>query len=140
MNEAISLKVPLDLLNKKVTTTYFMWLLMHSFWLTGNAQHQVLVSKDQVIERQNKRLKKTHDSKVNADARLASLQIRASDAAALAKASKSKSRADDAYAKAQAASLQTVGTGSGKVAILLPSVLPTDILSRRTSSYGRGLM
>lgn len=101
-----------------------------------NAHHQMLVTKDDAIERHNKRLKKSHNFKVAADTRLQSIQDQPTNPAGIEKALQTKARADIAYARATTASLQIIGSGSGKVPILLPS----DIVSQRSSSMSRGSM
>lgn len=76
----------------------------------------------------NKQLKTALDRASNAKERLNQVQTRANHnpsseklAQDLSKAKKSKNTAEDAYAKALSQSIGVIRTGSGRVALALPS-------------------
>ena len=80
----------------------------------------MFATQDAAIERNNKRLKKAHTAKAETASRLLQAQMGAGspERAALA-----VERARKQYDKALEASLQVVGSGSGKVGLLLPSTV-----------------
>lgn len=90
----------------------------------GHSHHQVLASQDKAIELQNKRLKTAHTAKTAAFQRLHMHESNAGPSSATGQqmqASKAFERAAKAYEKAITGSLASIGSGSGKVGILLPA-------------------
>ncbi|KAJ7676899.1 hypothetical protein DFH06DRAFT_976937 [Mycena polygramma] len=83
--------------------------------------HETLSREDARIETQNKRLRTAYDARTKANDQLYQLQVRAGSQIQLDRAYKAVDRANDSYTKALAASEEVVGSGSGKVGILLPS-------------------
>ncbi|KAJ7437910.1 hypothetical protein B0H11DRAFT_1884881 [Mycena galericulata] len=90
----------------------------------ANQHHKSLSRQDAHIETQNKRLRTAYDAKVKAAEQLYELQGRAGSQAQLERAHKAVDRTVDAFTKALATSTEIVGSGSGKVGILLPSSNP----------------
>ncbi|KAK7015372.1 hypothetical protein R3P38DRAFT_2786869 [Favolaschia claudopus] len=80
---------------------------------------------DGKIESQNNRLRAAYDSKLKAEAQLASLYGTAGSQMQLTRAQNAVSRANEKYHKALTASMESVGSGSGKVGLLLPSKIPS---------------
>lgn len=93
----------------------------------GNAQHKKLAGQDAQIDGHNKKLKTSHDAKLSAQNRFETA-LSQGNPAQIERASKAMERAKSTYSKTIAASLDAVGSGSGKVGILLP---PDAILRRR---------
>lgn len=107
------------------------------------SHHKVLVSQDKAIELQNKRLKTAHIVKTAAMQRLLLHESYAGPSSASgqrAQATKAFECANQAYDKAVAGSLASVGSGSGKVGILLPNEAIHQVSPRKFQSHGRGSM
>jgi hypothetical protein len=92
-----------------------------------NNHHKALIAQDSKIESANKRLKAANASVNRAEERLFEAQRRATNdpgnerlRSDLEKVTKTQANAGDAYTKAVDASISTVGTGSGRVMVLLP--------------------
>ncbi|KAJ7257624.1 hypothetical protein C8J57DRAFT_1074290 [Mycena rebaudengoi] len=83
--------------------------------------HKTLSRQDTHIEMKNKRLRTAHDAKIKADEQLYTIQNQAGSQVQLERAYKAVDRAADGYVKALTASREVVGSGSGKVGLLLPS-------------------
>jgi hypothetical protein len=87
---------------------------------SANHQHKSLAKQDARIQNKNKRLRAAHDLKMKAEEQLYTLRGRAGSQAQLELAQKAVERASDGFEKALAASREVVGSGSGKVGLLLP--------------------
>ncbi|KAJ7199711.1 hypothetical protein B0H12DRAFT_1081347 [Mycena haematopus] len=87
----------------------------------SNQHHKSLAKEDARIHNQNKRLRTAHDAKIRADDNLHVLYSSAGSQAQLQRAQNAAERAADGYVKALVASREVVGSGSGKVGLLLPS-------------------
>ncbi|KAK7015393.1 hypothetical protein R3P38DRAFT_2786885 [Favolaschia claudopus] len=103
-----------------VTTQPFLTLNI------ATQNHSKLVKQDGKIEAQNKRIRTAHTSKLKAEAQLASLNWTAGSQMQLTKAQNVLVRANEKFEKALAASMEVVGSGSGKVGLLLPSGAARD--------------
>lgn len=91
--------------------------------LLVNNRHDIVASQDAKILERNDKLTKAHVAKVSADAHLTTLLgARTTNASEsnVRKAVARSERATHLYSKAVTGSLQAVGTGTGKVALLLP--------------------
>ena len=93
-----------------------------------NSHHKALVTQDSQIESANKKLKTAHASVARAEDRLVETQQQAlanphseKYRADLEKATRSQDNAGKAYSKVVDQSIGTIGTGSGRIMILLPS-------------------
>ena len=93
-----------------------------------NSHHKTLVTQDSQIESANKKLKIAHASVARAEDRLLETQGQAlanprseKYRMDLDKATRTRDNAGKAYAKAVDGSIETIGTGSGRVMVLLPS-------------------
>lgn len=82
----------------------------------GQMRHKVLSGEDLSIHTQNERLQKAQDRQTGAHERLAGLQEGTS---VYAKAKKALQRAELSYKRATEISVAKVGSGSGKVSVLL---------------------
>ncbi|KAG6913872.1 hypothetical protein DXG01_003763 [Tephrocybe rancida] len=87
----------------------------------ATVHHQSLQREDRVIEQRNKRLKLASEAKEIAMANLVSLQNEHEGSNAARRAEKGIEKAYLTYTKAVSESLQSIWSGSGKVALLLPS-------------------
>ncbi|KAJ6453265.1 hypothetical protein DFH09DRAFT_964017 [Mycena vulgaris] len=87
----------------------------------ANHHHKSLFRQDSRIEAQNKRLRTAHDAKLKADEQLYLIQSQPGSQLQLQRAYNAVDRASDGYVKALAASTEVVGSGSGKIGLLLPS-------------------
>src|ERR1700761_7520688 len=87
----------------------------------ANSLHKSLSKEDTRIKAQNKRLRTACDAKFRAEGHLDVVMYGAGSQIQLDRAAKAVARANDEYEKAAAASADLVGTGSGKVGLLLPS-------------------
>lgn len=85
---------------------------------SGQTRHKVLHNEDLGIRTQNERFQKAQYTRVDARARLAGLQDGTS---AYAKAKKALARAELAYKRAVEDSIERIGSGSGKVTLVLPA-------------------
>ncbi|KAJ7122723.1 hypothetical protein C8R46DRAFT_1238174 [Mycena filopes] len=88
----------------------------------ADQHHKTLLRQDTQIEAHNKRLRTAHDAMLNANERVYSTHSQSGSQVQLERVYKGAERAEDAYEKALAASKEVVGSGSGKVGLLLPSV------------------
>jgi hypothetical protein len=93
-----------------------------------NSHHKTLVTQDSQIESANKKLKIAHASVARAEDHLLETQGQAlanphseKYRMDLDKATRTWDNAGKAYAKAVDGSIETIGTGSGRVMVLLPS-------------------
>lgn len=87
----------------------------------SNAHHNALSRQDETIERHNKKLKKAHGDNIDTEERLMIVQeSQGSSLPTIEKAKKASVRAAEAYQRAVTASLKVIGSGSGKVGLLLP--------------------
>ena len=92
-----------------------------------NSHHKTLTVQDAKIESANKKLKIAHASVDRAEDRLLKIQEQAlanpdeKRQMELSKATRSRENAGKAYTKAVDESMSTIGTGSGRVMVLLPS-------------------
>lgn len=90
-----------------------------------NVQSKVLQKQDSTLETLNNKLKHAYDSKESAEnGYLLTLDGRHSEIQ-IEQAARKNERASQVYEKALRASLSGVGTGSGKVGILLPPDIST---------------
>lgn len=87
----------------------------------ATTQHKVLSKQDTRIENQNKRMRTAYDAKIQAERKLQILQSGAGSQTALERALHAQDRTQEAFEKVVAASRELVGSGSGKVGLLLPS-------------------
>jgi hypothetical protein len=104
-----------------------------------NAHHRTLTTQDAKIESANKKLKTAHASVGRAEDRLLEMQEKAltnpdneKRQVDLDKATRAQESARKAYTKALDESVSTIGTGSGRIMVLLPSscvVEPSNHLS-----------
>ncbi|KAF7294020.1 hypothetical protein MKEN_01448100 [Mycena kentingensis (nom. inval.)] len=91
----------------------------------GQQQHRALAKADTRIDTHNKRLQKAHEAHLKAQHKYAMLRQTSANSQQLQRAMKARQRANDAYVSAVKASKDVVGTGSGKVGVLLPN--PHDV-------------
>ncbi|KAJ7261654.1 hypothetical protein C8J57DRAFT_1514171 [Mycena rebaudengoi] len=87
----------------------------------ANQHHKDFSKQDAHIENQNKKLRTASDRKLIAEEQLYLLHGHAGSQVQLERAYKAVEWASEGYEKALAASMEVVGTGSGKVGVLLPS-------------------
>ncbi|KAF7327180.1 hypothetical protein MKEN_00295100 [Mycena kentingensis (nom. inval.)] len=88
----------------------------------ANQRHRILGKADAKITTHNERLQKASAAKHKADLRVRELSyLQNPNAQQLGRAVAAAQRADSAYTKAVEASAEMVGSGSGKVPLLLPS-------------------
>ncbi|KAJ7194417.1 hypothetical protein GGX14DRAFT_576364 [Mycena pura] len=87
----------------------------------ATVQHKVLSKQDIRIQNQNKRMRTVYDAKIQAEQKLQTLQSGAGSQTALERALHAHDRTREAFEKVVAASHELVGSGSGKVGLLLPS-------------------
>ena len=100
---------------------FYELLFFYSQFNLGNAHHNALSRQDEMIERHNKKLKKAHADNINTEERLTIAQeSQGSSLPTIEKAKKASVRAAEAYQRAVTASLKVIGSGSGKVGLLLP--------------------
>ncbi|KAF7303457.1 hypothetical protein MIND_00574500 [Mycena indigotica] len=83
-------------------------------------QHKILSKQDSRIEIQNKRVEKVYSAMQQAENKLQQIRDRVGSQAQLDKTIRAFNRARDTFEKAVAGSRELVGTGSGKVGLLLP--------------------
>ncbi|KAH7918743.1 hypothetical protein BV22DRAFT_1051534 [Leucogyrophana mollusca] len=84
-------------------------------------RHRTLVAQDSKISTQNKKLKTAHSALSNASQRLTALQEAATSSITdITKVVTQRDRASAMYSKALEGSMGVVGTGTGKVGVLLP--------------------
>lgn len=96
--------------------------------LIDDDRHRSLDAQDTRLKSYNKKLKAAHTNQTKAENRLRTA-IYANDTAVIAKAQKARDKAAVAYSKALASSVDAIGSGSGKVAILLP---PEQVVASRS--------
>ena len=100
---------------------FYELLFFYSQFNLGNAHDNALSRQDETIERHNKKLKKAHADHINTEERLTIAQeSQGSSLPTIEKAKKASVRAAEAYQRAVTASLKVIGSGSGKVGLLLP--------------------
>ncbi|KAG6818704.1 hypothetical protein H0H93_002634 [Arthromyces matolae] len=98
----------------------------------AQSRHKSLQSEDNNIETKNQRLQSAYQTQAQAQRRLEAAgysahQAQSSNHGVVEKAAKSYQKASEGYARAVSDSLAMVGTGSGKVGLLLPrSVIRKD--------------
>ena len=93
----------------------------------ATVRQKVLTGQDHAIKTRNERLRNAKDALDKNNKRLSDCQIRATNYPrnrkyqnALANADAARAKAEAAYQKAIATSLEVVGSGSGRIGILLP--------------------
>lgn len=95
--------------------------------MAGQTRHKVLSSEDLDISMHNKHLQKAQDARNKARERLAGLQ---EGMAEYRKAKKALISAESGYEGALEASLGKIGSGSGRVRLLLPGVTAPESSAR----------
>jgi hypothetical protein len=103
------------------------------YGLLGNVTHKILEKQDQDIEHQNKKIKRAIEGVAATHEELERHVQGSSNPLTINRTEKKKEKAMAGYRKAVEASTEKIGTGSGKVGLLLPP-LPDR------PHYGNGAM
>lgn len=107
---------------KVVTSSILFRLTLNLILLLANIHSKVLKRQDDVLHSRNSKLQEAYNQKVSAEHDyLLTLDGKHSDKQ-IEQASKKKDSKTKLYEKAITESLSGIGTGSGKVGILLPSM------------------
>ena len=102
--------------------------------------HNILMREDNKIESQNKKVRAAHDTLIRIKEKVDKVSAPGTRNSStslvnmLSKATKSLEKSNEAFEKAVGGGMSLVGTGSGKVPLLLPVVLETDSEEATTSS------
>ena len=99
----------------------FYALNSNSNCFLGDATHKILDRQDQEIGHQNKKIKHALESAEATHEEFERCVQSSSNDGVIGRAQKKREKALTAYQKAAAMSAEKIGTGSGKVGLLLPS-------------------